>query len=246
MTAPASRIVSVKVAGATGQTDVAQVIAGIDWVIDHRNDNGLNVRVLNLSFGVAGVASSAGDPLSAAVERASDAGIVVVAAAGNRGNGANGLDSPAISPYVIAVGAIQQFEGSGKTDKIAALSSSGNATRTPDVVAAGRSILSLRVPGSMLDQLYPSAIVGDRYFRGSGTSQSAAVVSGFAAALLSRNPLLTPDQVKYLLEHYAKDLVPDDLLDGSGKVDAGSAAKNIAQAIYAVPQTFPTRSRSPG
>jgi serine protease AprX len=237
--APASRIVSVKVAGATGETDVAQVIAGIDWVIEHRNDNGLNVRVLNLSFGVAGVATSAGDPLSAAVERAWDAGIVVVAAAGNRGNAASGIDSPAISPYVIAVGAIDQFDGSGKTDKIASLSSSGNATRTPDLVAAGRSIVSFRVPGSMLDQLYPSAIVGDRYFRGSGTSQSAAVVSGFAAALLSRNPLLKPDQVKYLLERYAKDLVPGDLLDGSGKVDAGSAAKNIAQAIYAVPQTFP-------
>ena len=77
--APESRIVSVKVAGATGETDIAQVIAGIDWVVEHKNDNGLNIRVLNLSLGVDGLKTNEGDPLSAAVERAWDAGIVVVA-----------------------------------------------------------------------------------------------------------------------------------------------------------------------
>lgn len=213
-----SRVVSIKVAGATGETDIAQVIAGIDWVVDHKNDNGLNIRVLNLSLGVAGLVTNEGDPLSAAVERAWDAGIVVVAAAGNRGNESAGIDSPAISPYVIAVGGIESRDSAGIHDLMATWSSGGNEHRTPDVVAPGRSILSLRVPGSMLDQLHPGAVVGETYFRGTGTSQSAAVVSGFTAALLSADPSLTPDQVKFLFELFAADIVEGRFLDGSGKI----------------------------
>jgi serine protease AprX len=49
--APDSTLISVKVAAADGATDVSQVIAGIDWVVQHRNDPGMNIRVLNLSFG---------------------------------------------------------------------------------------------------------------------------------------------------------------------------------------------------
>src|SRR5512140_789844 len=43
--APDTRLLSVKVAASEGQTDVSQVIAAIDWVVQHKNDNGLNVRV---------------------------------------------------------------------------------------------------------------------------------------------------------------------------------------------------------
>ena len=202
--APESRIVSLKVAGATGETNIAQVIAAIDWVVEHKNDNGLNIRVLNLSLGLPDVEASAGDPLSAAVERAWDAGIVVVAAAGNRGHDAGGIDSPAIAPPVIAVGAHESYDGSGAQDWIAPWTSGGTTERHADVVAPGRSIMSFRVPGSMLDTMYPSAVVEDKYFLGSGSSQSAAVVSGFSAALLSRDPSLTPDQIKYLFVSEAR------------------------------------------
>jgi serine protease AprX len=236
--APDSRIVSVKVAGATGETNIAQVIAGIDWVIEHKNDNGLNIRVLNLSLGIGGMQSSIGDPLAAAVERAWLAGIVVVAAAGNRGN-ASGVDSPATSPYVIAVGAIESYDSSGAMDALAPWSSGGNAIRTPDVVAAGRSIVSYRVPGSMLDVMNPGAVVNTDYFRGSGTSQSAAVVSGFVAALLSKMPSLTPDQVKYLFMSRADDLVPGSRVDGAGKIDPKQVARKVRDARNAPIQNFP-------
>ncbi len=228
--APDSRIVSVKVAGATGLTDIAPVIAGIDWVIEHRNDNGLNIRVLNLSLGVAGVPTNAGDPLSAAVERAWAAGIVVVAAAGNRGNDANGVDSPAVSPYVIAVGATESYESSGKKDTIPSWSSGGNGYRSPDVVAPGRSIVSFRVPGSMLDQNHPSAVVDGKYFLGSGTSQAAAVVSGFAAAMLSGYPALTPDQVKYLFVEQAKELTKRHSIEGDGRIQPKDSIKKTKDA----------------
>ena len=237
--APESRIVSVKVAGATGETDIAQVIAGIDWVVEHKNDSGLNIRVLNLSLGVGGLKTNEGDPLSAAVERAWDAGIIVVAAAGNRGNDAPGIDSPALSPYVLAVGGTESYESSGKQDVVASWSSAGNGYRTPDVVAPGRSILSFRVPGSMLDQLHPEAAVGDRYFRGSGTSQSAAIVSGYAALLLSSDPSLTPDQVKFLFELFADDIAKGDTLDGSGRIDLAETAGQVRYKAKAPHQVHP-------
>ena len=233
--APDARIVSVKVAGATGETHVAQVIAAIEWVVEHRDTDGLNIRVLNLSLGRDGVPSNVNDPLAAAVERAWDAGIVVVVAGGNRSNGSAGLDSPAVSPFVIATGALN---GRAVRDGVAPWSSGGNDGRSPDLVAPGKSIVSLRVPGSTLDQENPQAIVDDRYVKGSGTSQAAAVMSGSVALLLSAHPTLSPDQVKYLLIQNANDVERRSaLLDGAGKVRPDTAAENAASAVNAPEQT---------
>jgi hypothetical protein len=149
--ATGARIVSLKVANATGETNVAQIIAAIDWVVEHRNTDGLNIRVLNLSLGLDDVPTHLDDPLSAAVERAWDAGIVVVVAAGNRGNTTGGLDSPAVSPYVIAVGATEATSSNAKEDIVPTWTSGGNGDRNPDFVAPGRSLVSLRVPGSYID-----------------------------------------------------------------------------------------------
>ena len=205
--APRSRVVSVKVANAQGATDVSQVIAAIDWVVQHRTDNGLNIRVLNLSFGTDGVQDYQLDPLSYAVEVAWHKGIVVVVAGGNAGYGSAKLNNPAYNPYVIAVGASDSKGTSDVADDIVPeWSSSGNGSRNPDLVAPGKSVASLAVPSSQLDQSYPSAKVGGRFFRGSGTSQSAAVVSGAAALLLSQRPTMTPDQVKALLTSTAGKL----------------------------------------
>ena len=107
--APDARIVSIKVATADGGTDVSQVIAAIDWVVQHRNDNGMNIRVLNLSYGTNSSQWYGVDPLAFAVEQAWDAGIVVVAAAGNSGYQGKGsspaLANPAFDKRIIAVGA---------------------------------------------------------------------------------------------------------------------------------------------
>ena len=50
--APLSRVVSVKTSESQGAIDVTQMIAAIDWVVAHAHDNGLNIRVLNISYGV--------------------------------------------------------------------------------------------------------------------------------------------------------------------------------------------------
>jgi serine protease AprX len=62
--APDARIVSIKVATADGGTDVSQVIAAIDWVVQHRNDDGMNIRVLNLSYGTNSSQWYGVDPLA--------------------------------------------------------------------------------------------------------------------------------------------------------------------------------------
>ena len=105
--APDARIVSVKVGASDGSVDVSQVIAAIDWVVQHRNDNGLNIRVLNLSYGTDSAQPYQVDPLAYAVEQAWKAGIFVVAATGNAGYQfkTGTLADPAYDPKIFAVGA---------------------------------------------------------------------------------------------------------------------------------------------
>jgi serine protease AprX len=189
--------VNVKVGAFDGATDVSQVIGAIGWVVNHAHDGGRNIRVLNLSFGTDGVQDYQLDPLTYAVEVAWRKGIVVVVSAGNTGVGTPKLNNPAYDPYVIAVGALDP-NGTASTsdDFIADFSSRGDAARRPDFMAPGVGIVGLRAPGSFLDSAYPNARQGERFFRGNGTSQAAAVVSGLSALLLDKYPWLSPDQVK--------------------------------------------------
>jgi serine protease AprX len=206
--APDARIVSLKVGVADGGVDVSQVVAAIDWVVQHRNDNGLNIRVMNLSYGTNSTQAYQVDPLAYAVEQAWKAGIVVIAAAGNsgyeRGASAQGLADPAYDPQILAVGAADSSgTPSPWDDNVASYSataaSCSSACRAPDLVAPGSHIQGLRVPGSYIDQNNPGGVLSDRYFRGSGTSEATAFVSGAVADLLQRYPQLTPDQVKQML-----------------------------------------------
>ena len=228
--APDSRIVSVKVADHSGATDVSQVIAGIDWVVAHARDNGLNIRVLNLSFGTDSTQWYRSDPLCFAVENAWRKGIAVVVAGGNDGRSTESLANPAQDPYVIAVGANDPRGTRNVVDDVVpAFSSRGSATRYVDVVAPGVSVLGLRNPGSAIDQRHPTARSGTRFFRGTGTSQAAAVVSGAAALLLQRYPGLTPDQVKKQLMNTATPF------DGAGVRSRGEGVVNIRKAIVNAP-----------
>ncbi|MDT4991188.1 MAG: serine protease AprX [Actinoplanes sp.] len=231
--APAATILSVKVAAADGASDVSQVIAGIDWVVAHRNDRGLNIRVLNLSFGTESTQAEILDPLSFAVEQAWNAGIVVVVAAGNDGPAANHLTMPAANPNIIAVGGADTMGTDARADdQVTTFTNRGNASRHVDVIATGQSVVSLRNPGSYIDRTYPTARLSttadptQRFFRGSGTSQAAAVVSGSVALLLQQRPGLTPDQVKRLLMNTATPIVGGDpYAAGSGQINVEAAAK---------------------
>lgn len=228
--APGARLISLKVADAYGATDVSQVLAAVDWVVQHRADPGMNIRVLNLSFGTDGTQHSQLDPLAHAAEVAWRHGIVVVVAAGND-HALGRLSNPATNPFVIAVGAQDTRGTQGRSDDtIPAFSSSGDGVRNPDVVAPGVSIAALRAPDSTIDVQFSTARVGQRYFRGSGTSQAAAMVSGATALLLQRYPGLTPDEVKRHLQANASPLAGIDVRrQGAGSVNLDLASRNTPE-----------------
>jgi len=238
--APEANIVDVRVLGRTGSGRISSVVRGIEWVLAHRT--AYNIRVLNLSFGAPAATSYRTDPMSAAIEIAWRRGLVVVVAAGNGGPGRGTVASPGIDPYAITVGATDDKGTIGRgDDTLAPFSSWGTADSNtkPDLVAPGRRIVSLRVPGSALDLLFPDRVVtlpnGATYIRLSGTSMATPVVAGAVALLLQRRPSLTPDQVKALLvgttQPYGQDsgvALPDPTADGAGLLDVFAASQSQA------------------
>jgi serine protease AprX len=138
---------------------------------------------------------------------------------------------------VLAVGADNPgTDPSVRKDAVADFSSRGNTTRHPDLLAPGTSVLGLRDPGSAIDLAYPTAAVGDRFFKGSGTSQAAAVTSGAVALLLSKRPTLTPDQVKKPLTTTAAPISGADAVSqGAGVLDVNKAAIAATPATSAQP-----------
>ena len=100
----------------------------------------------------------------------------------------------------------------------------------------GLDVQGLRVPGSYIDSLAPTTS-GDRYIRGSGTSQTAAVVSGLAAQLISRYPSATPDQIKAMLQ---KGAAPLQSSGGTWSQGAGGiVARQLLKASPVTVRTMP-------
>ncbi|HEX9267400.1 MAG TPA: S8 family peptidase, partial [Candidatus Limnocylindria bacterium] len=240
--APEANIVDVRVLSSTGSGRISSVVRGIEWVLAHQAT--YNIRVLNLSFGAPASTSYRTDPMSAAVEIAWRRGLVVVVAAGNGGPARGTVASPGIDPYAITVGATDDRGTiSPRDDTLAPFSSWGSADSNakPDLVAPGRRIVSIRVPGSALDRLFPDRVItastGATYIRMSGTSMATPVVSGAVALLLQRRPSLSPDQVKAILvastQPYGQDTgvaLPDPSADGSGLLDALAAMQSNGTA----------------
>jgi serine protease AprX len=243
--APDAGLVSLKLATTDGSTDVSEVIAALNWVTEHQTaQNGSRIRVVNLSFGTNSLQSYQLDPLAAAAENAWRHGLVVVVSGGNDGPTAARLSDPAIDPYVLAVGASDGADSVAGWVKptVASFSSAGTSARHVDVLAPGRSIVSLRSPGSFVDVNHPEGRVsGDttgRLFRGSGTSQAAAVVSGAVALMLQAAPNATPDQVKAALIATATPVAASATLAGAGQINVDRALTAIRTPSL-ISQSFP-------
>lgn len=223
--APGARLVNVKAANAEGVTSLSRLLVAIDWTVRNRRANGLDVRVINLAVGADNQFGYVREPLAWAVEQAWQAGVVVVAAAGNDGSSGRGLDLPAADPFVLAVaGAETQGTGDPADDAVADWSSRGDGTRDPDVVAPGSSVISLRVPGSYIDESSSDGRIGETLQRGSGTSQAAAATTGAVALLLEGHPEWTPNQVKAAVRETARPLAGDPRAVGRGGLDVAAAA----------------------
>ena len=225
--APAANLISVKIAGADGSADVSQVLAAIQWVVSFKDTFG--IRVMNLSLGTDSTQSYLHSLLDYAVERAWDAGIVVVVSASNLGPNPGTVTKPGDDPLVVTAGAVDDNGTVDRADDtIPGFSGAGptvDGFTKPDLVAPGRSVVSLRAPGSTIDQQFPTGRVGDAYFKGSGTSFSTAITAGAAADLLDADPTLSPDRVKgRLLSSAAPAPVTDPNIAGHGSLDVAAAA----------------------
>jgi serine protease AprX len=242
--APRARLVSVRVLDESGSGRVSDVLAGIDWVV--LNKDRYDIRVMNLSLGHPVEQSFTTDPLCRAVERAWKAGIVVVAAAGNEGVGGYAtIHSPGNDPYVITVGASNNYRTASRSDDILTSYTSRGPTFLdhivkPDLVAPGNRTISLRAEGSTLDTSYPSlrvkqgeyrsdpdtADLDSPYFQLSGSSMSAGVISGMVALMIQADGTLTPDTVKArLMKSAEKHLDSDIFTEGAGFADLEAALK---------------------
>jgi serine protease AprX len=251
--APSANVIDVRVISGTGGTTMSTLIAGMQWVLAHRAE--YNIRVVNISAGAPITTTYRDDPLATAVEVLVFAGLTVVVSAGNEGPGASTITSPGSDPFVITVGGVDDNGTATLTDDgIASWSSRGPTSidgfAKPDLVAPGRRIVSLRSPGSTLDQEFPDRVVSGldpavpEYFRLSGTSMAAPVVAGVAALMLERNPALTPAQVKARLVGTATPLLYGSVnTTGSGLVNAVAAVaadQSFAAAAEPVSSGFAT------
>ena len=200
--APEADVIALKVADDNDEATMVDVITALQYVVHHKDE--LGIRVVNISMSSDTPASYINDPIDAAVEYAWHSGIVVVVAAGNRGDAVDAVSyPPGNDPYVISVGATDEVGTPDPSDDVTAAFSSRGITQDgaakPEVLAPGAHIVAPLSPGSAFQDLCSWCIVGSNYFRISGTSMAAPVVAGAAALLLQARPDLNPDQIKGLL-----------------------------------------------
>ena len=240
--APAAHVIDFKVLDADGQGYISDVIAALDEAVDFKDV--YSIRVINVSVASGVFESYQRDPLTLAAKRAFDAGIVVVAAAGNLGQNDEGhvqyggITAPGNSPWVLTVGAgTHQGTARRSDDAIAEFSSRGptwiDFAAKPDLVAPGVGIEATAAPHSTLAALYASYMVGTPSVSGakpylslSGTSMAAPVVAGTVALLLEANPELTPNAVKAILQYTAEKKDDESpLAQGAGMLNALGAVR---------------------
>jgi serine protease AprX len=245
--APAANLVVLKVLDGDGYGYISNVIAALDYAVEHRAQ--FNIRVINLSVAAGVYESYNTDPLTLAAKRAVQAGVVVVTAAGNLGRNAQkaiqygGITAPGNAPWVLTVGASSHNGTTTRTDdSIAAFSSRGPSyidyAAKPDIVAPGVGIESLADATSSLFLSHPAARVWGTvdtatppYLSLTGTSMSAPVVAGTVALMIQANPALSPNLVKAILQYTAEHKARyNDLTQGAGFLNARGAVQ-LARAF---------------
>jgi serine protease AprX len=240
--APDASLVVLKALDAQGNGNISNIIQALDWVLANRGQ--YNIKVVNLSVGAQIHESYWTDPLTLAAKRLVDAGVVVVAAAGNAGRNANGqlqyggIGAPGNAPWVLTVGASSTNGTNNRADdSMAGFSSRGPTyldwSAKPDLVAPGHGTVSLAAPGSnfylhRVAQLVSGSVATTSlpYLSLSGTSMAAPVVSGTVALMLQANPSLTPNAVKAILQYTAQNYPGyNALTEGAGFLNAVGAVR---------------------
>ncbi len=191
--APGCSLVVLKVLDRLGNGSIAHLCRSVDWLL--ANQYRYHIRVVNISLcSGLGKLHPEDSPFVKKIESLWDAGIVVVAAAGNQGPGSYTIGAPGNSRRIITVGsrdsfiytqtARQHFSGEGPTH---------NCICKPDLIA----------PGARVTSCHNGA---KPYIARSGTSMSAPMVAGAIALCLEAHPEDTPKKIKIRLKQSSTDL----------------------------------------
>src|SRR5215213_9685874 len=215
--APEAKVINLRVLNSRGVGPVSNVLKALNWILaptdpnkplGEKNYQKYRIRVVNLSLGAPAVDSYKDDPLCLAARRLVNAGLVVVAAAGNDGTDETGrkiygrIHAPGNEPSVITVGAANSFGTDMRGDDGVTSYSSRGPTRSyrtvngvryydhiikPDLIAPGNRLISAESRGNRLITDYPqlectpSSGSNHKMMRMSGTSMATPIVSGAAS-----------------------------------------------------------------
>ncbi|MDD7402631.1 MAG: S8 family peptidase [Butyribacter sp.] len=211
--APGCHYVMIKVLNQRGEGNTENVLAGIDWLLQHYRE--YHIRIVNISVGsIRGKKIDESSPLVQGVNRLWSAGLTVFTAAGNHGPLPSSIGAPGISRKIITVGSSditrnhteKDYSGRGPTS---------NCIKKPDIVAPGSHIVSC-YPMNPYDKRHLPLLLSAKdtpliynnaaYLARTGTSMSTPVISGCAALLLEKHPELTNKEVKLHLRNTALNL----------------------------------------
>jgi len=247
-----ANLINLRVLNSQGVGTTSGLLAALDWVMTYHSL--YNIRVINMSLGTAAIDSYLYDPLCQSVRALTDAGIVVVAAAGNNGKLTSGqkiygqIHSPGNEPSAITVGASNSFGSNVRTDDTVTTYSSRGPTRSywtdenglkhydnllkPDLTAPGNRLVGAAGAGNYLLATSPdldaevSTMTSRRMMYMSGSSMAAPVAAGTAALLLQANPTLTPSLIKLILMYTAQPLAGSNMLEqGAGEINVEGATR---------------------
>ena len=187
--APGCSLIVLKVLDRTGNGRKEDVLQAFRWILENKRYYG--IRVVNISVGTTCRRAEDHRVLIAGVEQLWDAGLVVVAAAGNQGPKPGSVTAPGCSKKIITVGSSDMLSGKR------AVSGRGptfECVCKPDLVAPGRQIMAC-TPGA-----------GNLYSMKSGTSMSTPLVSGAIALALEKDSLLSNVEIKMMLRDSCDDM----------------------------------------
>ena len=235
--APMVKLVEVKAFDANGQGSYSSVLAGLNWIL--QNQASYNIRVVNLSFGAPPISYYWNDPIDQAVMQLWQAGIVVVASAGNSGPSEQTINVPGNTPYVITVGAMTDHwtPTDPSDDGVASFSSAGPTVEgfiKPDVIAPGGHLAGLMDGYTQTLAKNNPQFQSDAFFMFimSGTSQASAITTGVVALMLQANPTLSPDDVKCRLQATARAGTGANGLASYSIFQQGAGLINAYDATY--------------
>lgn len=196
--APEASIVGVKVLDRNGSGSFSDVIKGIQWAVDNKDE--LGIDVISMSLGGSVYQPAAKDPVTMAVEAAVEKGVITVVAAGNEGPRPGTIGTPGNAPNVITVGAMDDKGTIARDDDTMAYFSSVGPSKIdnfdkPDIVTPGVNITA-------------ASHKGDGYVSMSGTSMATPLAAGVLALAKQVKPEVGPLDIKKIAMDTAEPL-PD-------------------------------------